>query len=166
MVSTDNSQGGGNAQTAWRPASNSCTPLLTVLAGRIQTLLERVEYIEERLQTLSSASPNDAINGGRTNQRIIVGSLLIDHDARRVFLGDTEIYLSPTEYRLLHELARNAGKVVLYRDLMRRTRGGYAPDSRYLKVYVGRVRAKIAPHAEDSPCQVETVRGVGYRLVA
>ncbi|MEX2377509.1 MAG: winged helix-turn-helix domain-containing protein [Dehalococcoidia bacterium] len=162
MYRTEFRHGVSRAQAS-PPATAGCSPLLSVLAVRIQTLLDRLEGIEERLQTLDTPAEvvADATSGAR--RRIIVGDLVIDHDSRRVCLGESEVELSPTEYRLLYELARNAGRVVLYRDLMRRTRGGYAPDSRYLKVYIGRLRSKLSQAGRPESI-VETVRGVGYRM--
>ncbi len=144
----------------------SCSPMLSVLLGRVQTLLERINDMEERLRELNPPALEAAQPEVQRTQRITLGNLEINHDARQVLLDGEKVRLSATEYQLLHELARNAGKVVLYRDLMRRTRGEYAPDSRYLKVYAGRLRAKLNSSDTSDPCHIETVRGVGYRLVS
>lgn len=162
MYRTEFRHGVSRAQSS-PPATAGCSPLLSILTARIQTLLDRLEGIEERLQTLDTPVDVIADAAAGARRRIILGELVIDHDARQVCLGDNEVDLSPTEYRLLYELARNAGRVVLYRDLMRRTRGGYAPDSRYLKVYIGRLRSKLS-QAGGPHDIVETVRGVGYRM--
>lgn len=159
-------QTGSRFREGMAPATASCSAVLSVITGRVQTLLDRLDDIEEQLQDLETPAPPVGGDVQQTGSRIIVGSLLIQHDARRVFINDREIFLSPTEYRLLHELAMNAGRVVPYRKLMRRTGGGYALDSRYLKVYVGRVRAKLSEAGGDNPCQIETVRSVGYRMAA
>jgi DNA-binding response OmpR family regulator len=54
---------------------------------------------------------------------------------------------------------------VLTRELMRRPWGSFSPDKSYQKVYVGRLRSKITRSRGETACDVETVRGVGYRLL-
>src|SRR5688500_14347765 len=51
---------------------------------------------------------------GQPNQRtrVAVGDIMLDDDAHRVWRGDREIELSPTEFRLLRYLMRNAGRVL------------------------------------------------------
>jgi DNA-binding response OmpR family regulator len=77
--------------------------------------------------------------------------------------GD-EVALTPTEYRLLVELADHAGVALDRAALLERVWGyGWAGDSRLVDVHVQRLRAKI----EDDPANpqiVTTVRGVGYKV--
>ncbi len=93
------------------------------------------------------------------------GSVTIDHRGREVTRDGEEVRLTPTEYRLLDELARNAGLVLDRSTLLDRVWGyGWAGDGRLVDVHVQRLRAKI----EDDPTRptlVQTVRGVGYKLV-
>jgi DNA-binding response OmpR family regulator len=89
----------------------------------------------------------------------------IDHAARRVYVGGNEIPLSPTEYRLIYHLAANSGKVVLHRDLLRRASVHGEVNPANLKAYIGRLRAKLK-QGDAVQCELEAVRGVGYRLTA
>ncbi len=152
------------------PNGSSCQQLLGTVVSRIQTVVERVDRIEEKLHSLQSAAPAAMKNGSIPDRKIIIGSLMVDHDARRVLVGDREIVVSPTEYRFLYELARDAGRVVTHRDLVRRTRAGPSHgeshmDGRYLKVYIGRLRVKFREVSDKGGDLIESVRGVGYRLV-
>ena len=96
-------------------------------------------------------------------ETITLGLLRIDVPGHRVTVGDEEVGLTPTEFRLLLELARRPGQVFTRELLLDRVWGySYLGDSRLVDVAIQRLRAKIEP-APDSPALIETVRGVGYR---
>ncbi len=93
-----------------------------------------------------------------------VGQLRVDLTLRRVLVGDSEIHLTPIEYKLLATLIRHAGKVVTQGQLLREVWGpGYATEAHYLRVYMGQLRHKL--EAEPArPRYLITEPGVGYRL--
>ncbi len=97
--------------------------------------------------------------GGRP---IEVGSLRIDPRRREAYIGDRRIDLRAREFDLLAALARDPG-VVLSRDALLEDVWGtdFPGETRTVDVHVAEVRKKLG---EDGP-QVETVRGIGYRLV-
>ena len=73
--------------------------------------------------------------------------------------------LTPTEYRLLVELMDNPGIALDRATLLERVWGyGWAGDSRLVDVHVQRLRAKIEEDPSN-PALIQTVRGVGYKLV-
>jgi DNA-binding response OmpR family regulator len=88
------------------------------------------------------------------------GELEIDRDGMEVRIAGAPVALTPTEYRLLLELAENRGRV-LSRERLLEDVWGYvwSGDTRLVDMHVGRLRAKIGPDA------IETVRGAGYKLV-
>lgn len=94
-----------------------------------------------------------------------VGDLCVDLGRRQVTIGGEEAHLTPTEYRLLVVLIRNAGKVVTHRQLLKEVWG---PDSvhenQYLRVYMGQLRRKIERDT-TRPRYLKTEAGIGYRLV-
>jgi two-component system response regulator MtrA len=95
-------------------------------------------------------------------ETLTLGALRIDVLAHRVALNDEEIGLTPTEFRLLLELARRPGQVFTREVLLERVWGySYLGDSRLVDVAIQRLRAKI--EAGGSGGLIETVRGVGYR---
>ena len=93
------------------------------------------------------------------------GDLTIDPVGMEVKKGDRPVQLTPTELRLLLELARRPGQVFTRTLLLQRVWDyDYLGDSRLVDVCVQRLRAKI----EDDPARPaldQTVRGVGYKLV-
>ena len=97
---------------------------------------------------------------------ITLGDLRIEAGTRRVFLGDTEVKLTRTEFELLDTLARKAEHVVTHGQLLRAVWGAdYESEVHYLRVYVKLLRQKI--EAEPTkPKRLLTALGVGYRLVA
>jgi two-component system KDP operon response regulator KdpE len=91
-----------------------------------------------------------------------VDGIEVDVKRRRVFRGGEEIHLTPTEYKLLVELMRNAGKV-LVPDYLLEVVWGYTPETqpRLLWQAVHRLRQKIEPDP-GNPTHIHTRRGVGY----
>ncbi|MDP8930621.1 MAG: response regulator transcription factor [Actinomycetota bacterium] len=93
------------------------------------------------------------------------GDLVIDHQGMVVTKGGQEVSLTPTEFRLLLELARRPGQVFTRALLLERVwEHSYLGDSRLVDVCVQRVRAKVEDDA-SRPRLIQTVRGVGYKLV-
>ncbi len=93
------------------------------------------------------------------------GDLAIDPGGMAVTRAGVDLHLTPTELKLLLELARRPGQVFTRALLLERVWDySYLGDSRLVDVCVQRLRGKI----EDDPAHptlVQTVRGVGYKLV-
>ena len=143
----------------------NCQTLLTILNGRLQMMLDHIHSLEDRILQIEDGMSSGDQGTDEPPSVINTGSLRIDHAARRVFLGKREIPLSPTEYRLIYQLAVNSGKVVLHRDLLRRALPNGEASQGNLKVYIGRLRAKLNS-VKGATCNLHSVRGVGYRLSA
>jgi two-component system, OmpR family, KDP operon response regulator KdpE len=93
------------------------------------------------------------------------GDLTVDIGARRVLVKDNEVHLTATEYALLHELVRHAGKIVMQKQLLRAVWGPDAESQlQYLRVYITHLRKKL--ETPDGGRLIETQPGIGYRLVA
>ncbi|MCG3146756.1 MAG: KDP operon transcriptional regulatory protein KdpE [Verrucomicrobiae bacterium] len=95
----------------------------------------------------------------------VVGDLTVDLAQRTVTVQKSEVHLTATEYALLHELVRHAGKVVTQKQLLRAVWGPKAEEqSQYLRVYITHLRKKL----ESNPQQklIRTEAGIGYRLLA
>ena len=93
-----------------------------------------------------------------------VGELRVDLAARRVFVGGAEVHLTPTEYKLLTVLVRNAGKVVTQRQILKEVWGPNSVEqTHYLRVYMAQLRHKIEQDP-TRPHHLQTEVGVGYRL--
>jgi two-component system, OmpR family, KDP operon response regulator KdpE len=96
--------------------------------------------------------------------RIIAGDLVVDLEAHTVTRGHNEIHLTPIEFGLVEVLARNLGKLVTHRQLLRDVWGpAYETETHYLRVHVAHIRAKLEPEPAE-PRYLVTEPGVGYRL--
>ena len=74
------------------------------------------------------------------------------------------VHLTPTEWRLLAELARHRGRVVPHEQLLRAVWGPqYGRESNYLRVYCGQLRRKLEPEP-SRPRWIVTEPGIGYVL--
>jgi DNA-binding response OmpR family regulator len=119
------------------------------LAARLRALLRRVGAGD-------TAEPR-----GTT---YVFGPVTVEPEAGTVARDGTEIALTKTEFRLLCELARNAGIVLSREQLLDRVWGyDYLGDGRLVDAHVRRLRTKIEQDPSD-PQLVVTVRGLGYRM--
>jgi DNA-binding response OmpR family regulator len=92
------------------------------------------------------------------------GALAIDLSNYRVTVDDEPLVMTFKEYELLRFLAMNAGRVFTREQLLNRVWGyDYFGGARTVDVHIRRIRAKIEIHGHAF---IETVRNVGYRLVA
>jgi two-component system KDP operon response regulator KdpE len=81
-----------------------------------------------------------------------------------VTLGDREIMLTSTEYRLLACLAQNVGKTLTQDAILLRVWGvGYEQEAHLLRVNIARLRAKLGENANATK-YVVTRPGVGYMM--
>jgi len=112
-----------------------------ILAARLRAVLRRATRLAD---------------GGRLR----FGDLEIDPKGMVVTRDGLVLSLTPTEYRLLLELAENVG-IVLTREQLLENVWGYvwSGDTRLVDMHVRRLRGKIGADA------IETVRGAGYKLV-
>ncbi|HSB12607.1 MAG TPA: response regulator transcription factor [Blastocatellia bacterium] len=89
------------------------------------------------------------------------GTLRIDPSTFSVCYKGRDVRMTRKEFALLSELARNQGRVLTREVLLDRVWGAtYYGDSRTLDVHIRRLRQKLG----DSTA-IETVTGIGYRLV-
>ena len=118
------------------------------LFARIKAVLRRAE-----LPAPISAAP-----------QFVSGEMTINFDSREVMVGGRVVALTPTEYKLLYQLVRNAGRVLPFDMLLGKIWGDeYRGDLDYLKTYISRLRKKLGDEA-DNPRYILTERSVGYRF--
>ena len=105
-------------------------------------------------------------DGREQGEPIVVGALEIDPAARSVRLAGEPVALARKEFDLLAELARHAGKVVTREDLMARVWDvNWFGSTKTLDVHIRTLRRKLGDDSAN-PRFIETVRGVGFRLIA
>lgn len=102
---------------------------------------------------------------GTGPQRTVCGSLVIDHDAHRALVADVEAPLTRREFGLLAALAQHPGWTYPRDHLLLEVWGIDARiETRLVDQHIANLRRKLADVGEES--LVQTVRGIGYRLVA
>jgi DNA-binding response OmpR family regulator len=96
----------------------------------------------------------------RNETRLSSGDLVLDLRTRRVTVGGAQVELSAREFALALEFLRHPDQVLSREQLLSRVWGfDFDPGSNVVDVYVRYLRGKIGAD------RIETVRGVGYRLV-
>jgi two-component system, OmpR family, phosphate regulon response regulator PhoB len=89
------------------------------------------------------------------------GDIALDRERRRVFRGEREVALGPTEFRLLEFLMQNPGRVYAREQLLDGVWGrDIYIDERTVDVHVGRLRKALNRGRSSDP--IRTVRGSGY----
>ncbi len=98
-------------------------------------------------------------------ETIDFGNIRVNLAARRVFVGGSEVHLTPNEYKLLQVLLRHNGKVLTQRQLLNEVWGPEHLDEReYLRVFMSQLRHKLEADPAH-PKHLITEPGVGYRLL-
>jgi two-component system KDP operon response regulator KdpE len=121
----------------------------------LEELLARLRAAERRVPVLDSPL------------LVTVGDLAIDLQAHRVSRSDddsVDIRLTPTEWQLLEVLARNPGKLITQKNLLRAiNRANYVDESHYLRQFMNQLRRKLEPDPAR-PRYLLTEPGMGYRF--
>jgi two-component system KDP operon response regulator KdpE len=119
-------------------------------------LVSRVRAVLRRVEPANSVSP-DVIE--------VDENLKLDFSKREIWLKNEIVKLRPTEYRLLYHLAKNAGWVLTYDQLLSRVWGyEYRDEPHYVRLYINYLRQKLEKDPAN-PKYILTERGVGYRFV-
>jgi DNA-binding response OmpR family regulator len=120
-------------------------------------LVARIHAVTRRGRR--GGSPEDP---GAASRAVVVGPLTVDPAVRTVHVGGSPVVLTRREFDLLAVLARQPGLVYRREQLVAEVWGTHdASAERTLEVHIGSLRAKLGTHD-----LIETIRGVGYRLVA
>lgn len=121
------------------------------LLARVRAVLRRAQFsTKENAQGLQASAT--------------IGELTIDYAQHLVMIGNKEVELTPTEYRILAYLAQNAGRILTQDLLLEHVWGTeYLGESHMLQVNINRLRRKL--EADPShPHYIHTKVGVGYFL--
>ncbi|QKS29304.1 MAG: Virulence transcriptional regulatory protein PhoP [Accumulibacter sp.] len=98
--------------------------------------------------------------GGHASAEIACGPLLLDTRNGRVMVGGQVLALTAHEYRVLAYLIHHAGELVSRSELIEHIYAqDFDRDSNTVEVFIARLRKKLPPGL------IETVRGLGYRLL-
>jgi DNA-binding response OmpR family regulator len=122
------------------------------LAARIRALLRRA--------TMPSVK-----EGHKPQLSFRSGGLVVDVAAHQVMLHGKPVVLTPTEFRLLEHLLKHAGMVLTHSQLLTAVWGfAYSEATELLKPAISRLRQKVEEDPSH-PTLIQTVHGVGYRLI-
>ncbi|MBN9076244.1 MAG: phosphate regulon transcriptional regulatory protein PhoB [Rhizobiales bacterium 65-79] len=92
-----------------------------------------------------------------------VGEIALDRETHRVYRGQTEVRLGPTEFRLLEFLMLSPGRVFSRGQLLDNVWGETIYiDERTVDVHVGRLRKAV--NSGNMPDVIRTIRGAGYSI--
>jgi two-component system, OmpR family, KDP operon response regulator KdpE len=120
-------------------------------------LMARVKAVLRRLEMPAPASRAPSF---------AAGDLEVDFARQEARLKGKRLALTPTEYKLLYHLVRNAGHVLQHSTLLAKVWGReYIDEVDYIRVYIRRLRDKLGDDPDD-PRYIRTERGLGYRFVA
>ncbi|MEO8468187.1 MAG: response regulator transcription factor [Chloroflexota bacterium] len=120
-------------------------------------LMARVKAVLRRLDMPAPASRAPSFRSG---------DLEVDFARQEARLRGERLELTPTEYKLLYHLVRNAGHILQHGTLLAKVWGReYVDEVDYIRVYIRRLREKLGDNPE-SPRYIRTERGLGYRFVA
>jgi two-component system, OmpR family, KDP operon response regulator KdpE len=120
--------------------------------------------MDELLARLRAAVRRGAVAGPEDEPIVKTASFTVDLAAKRVLRDGAEVHLTPTEWGLLEVLARNAGKLVAQKQLLRDVWGpAYEKETHYLRVYLAQLRRKLEPEPAR-PRHLLTEAGMGYRF--
>ena len=90
--------------------------------------------------------------------------LTIDYEKRRVLVDDTEVHLTPIEYKLLILMVANKGKVLTHNYILKEVWGyDETGDSKSIRVFMASLRRKIEKNTAK-PRFILTEVGIGYRF--
>jgi two-component system KDP operon response regulator KdpE len=119
-------------------------------------LLARVKAVLRRLDMPAPKSRAPSFKSGEME---------MDFASQEVRVNGETIELTPTEYKLLYHLVRNAGHTLTHGTLLAKVWGReYRDEVDYLRVYVRRLRDKLGDDPEK-PRYIRTERGLGYRFL-
>jgi DNA-binding response OmpR family regulator len=96
---------------------------------------------------------------------ITIGALQIDRDGHQVWLRESQLDLTPTEFSLLTILAEQPGRVFSRLQLLEASQGiAYEGYERNIDAHIKNLRSKLGEDHKN-PVFIETVFGIGYRFI-
>ena len=121
----------------------------------VAELLARLRVTQRRLAAMNNSQGTSVFRNG---------NLTIDYGAGCAYLGNTTLKLTPTEYKLLCLLAKDAGKVLTHTYLTDKIWGSsWESDMASLRVHMATLRKKIEKNPDVQ--YIQTHIGIGYRML-
>ncbi len=122
----------------------------------VAELLARLRVMRRRLNAVANPDRSAVF---------VNGNLRIDFSASCAYLGDSELHLTPIEFKLLCLLAKNVGKVLTHTYITQNVWGSsWDNDVASLRVYMATLRKKLE-NEQGAQEYIQTHVGIGYRMV-
>lgn len=123
---------------------------------------------EELLARIRSVLRNNRYRLTEANlpgRKFTTDDLVIDYDARQVFIADNEIKLTQTEYNIVAFLSEHCGKVMTYAAIIKAVWREYPDDAsiKKLQVNMANIRKKFGAHPGEIS-YIANELGIGYRM--
>ena len=116
-------------------------------------LVARIEAVRRRLEPSARVKAPEVFS---------LGHVTVDFKRRSISVRGQEQYLTRTEWFLLSQLINNAGRLMLYEDLLTRVWGPeYRDDVQLLRTCISRIRSRLEDDP-DNPKLIRTIPRTGY----
>ncbi len=121
---------------------------------------ELLARVRSALRNSRHSAPEGRLPGGR----FVANGLVIEYDARRVFIKEREIKLTQTEYNIVAFLSEHCGKVMTYSTIIKAI-WGYPDDGsiKKLQVNMANIRKKFGVKPGENRYIINEL-GIGYRM--
>ena len=117
-----------------------------------------------RVRSVLRNNRHSAQEGRLPGGKFVLNDLLIDYDARRVFIKDCEIKLTQTEYNIVALLSEYSGKMLTYAAIIKEIWGASDDGSiKKLQVNMANIRKKLGAKPGENNYNINEL-GVGYRM--
>lgn len=123
------------------------------------------EELLARVRTALRTGRHGLAEARLPGRKFVVDDLVIDYDARQVFVADKEIRLTQTEYNILAFLSEHPGKMMTYATIIKAVWRECPDDAsiKKLQVNMANIRKKFGVHPGDKSYIINEL-GVGYRM--
>jgi len=118
-------------------------------------LVARIEAVRRRMKSSQDR---------KVIESVALGHISVNLKKHTVTVNEKEMQLTRIEWLVLSELARNAGKLMTYSELLTKIWGPeYRDDVQILRTWVSRLRQKIEPEP-GQPAIIRTIPKTGYMI--